>query len=131
MKDILRFVWPHFSSEKFAKPSGSSIYKKARDEFNQVIFNWGARDKRVGPKDLTTYRIDELRRKLRLENMNIAQTVKVSDKFFEASIKLDQKNCSGILPLSKMEYKSLKNIEENNFVVLKKDDYDSLKHLAE
>lgn len=55
---------------------------------------------------------------------------KVNASFFDTSIKLNQKDCSGILPMSKAEYGNLKNLDENKYVVLRKEDFDSLKQMA-
>ena len=93
MKGVLRNVWPHFESAKFEKHKGSRLYKKARKEFTRVIYDWGARDKnknkkKVGPDTMTTHGLNRLRTLLHLEPMPIGQMAKVSEKFFEASIKL-------------------------------------------
>ena len=88
LKEVIRNVWPHFESDKFEKHRGSDLYKRARKEFTRVIYDWGARKKKVGPDTMTTHGLNRLRTLLHLEPMPIGQMTKVSEKFFEASIKL-------------------------------------------
>lgn len=79
---------------------------------------------------MTPHGVNELRRTLNLESIPIEQMDKVNTSFFDTSIKLSQKDCSGILPVSKAEYGNLKNLDKNKYMVLRKEDFESLKQMA-